>query len=183
MVKGDFSHQCNGWTSRRCVFHVFMFMFVFFITLAGTEEIRTVSGNQTTLDLRDLTVGVSYGVSVTALVGENEGDQVTVYIKPGDMMVMWFNTITWWNICQTLGLNIILGIFGISFVSEQSVGKVSNLRVIHANSRKIRISWTGLTEATGYKVTWRQGNSKLSHCLNHKTKLFSEVFFYFFDLN
>lgn len=87
MVKGDFSHQCNGWTSRRCVFHVFVFFF-FFIMLAGTEEIRTVSGNQTTLDLRDLTVGVSYGVSVTALVGENEGDQVTVYIKPGDMMVM-----------------------------------------------------------------------------------------------
>lgn len=65
-----------------------LYVFVFFITLAGTEEIRTVSGNQTTLDLRDLTVGVSYGVSVTALVGENEGDQVTVYIKPGDMMVM-----------------------------------------------------------------------------------------------
>lgn len=50
----------------------------------GTEEIRTIPGNQTTLDLRDLTVGVSYGVSVTALVGENEGETVTVYIKPGE---------------------------------------------------------------------------------------------------
>lgn len=50
---------------------------------AGTEETRIIPGNQTTLDLRDLTVGVSYGVSVTALVGENEGDAVTVYIKPG----------------------------------------------------------------------------------------------------
>lgn len=49
----------------------------------GTEEIRSTPGNQTTLDLRDLIVGVSYGVSVTALVGENEGDPVTVYIKPG----------------------------------------------------------------------------------------------------
>lgn len=49
----------------------------------GSEEIRNIPGNQTTLDLRDLTVGVSYGVSVTALVGENEGDPVTVYIKPG----------------------------------------------------------------------------------------------------
>lgn len=49
-----------------------------------TEEVQIIPGNQTTLDLQDLTVGVSYGVSVTALVGENEGDPVTVYIKPGD---------------------------------------------------------------------------------------------------
>lgn len=50
---------------------------------AGTEEIRSIPGNQTTLDLRDLTVGVSYVVTVTALVGTNEGDPVTVSIKPG----------------------------------------------------------------------------------------------------
>lgn len=54
------------------------------VMVVGTEEIRSIPGNQTTLDLRDLTVGVSYGVSVTALVGENEGDPVTVYIKPGE---------------------------------------------------------------------------------------------------
>lgn len=59
-----------------CLFHV---------TTVGTEEIRNIPGNQTTLDLRDLSVGVSYGVSVTALVGENEGDPVTVYIKPGGL--------------------------------------------------------------------------------------------------
>uniref|UniRef100_A0A3B4YV77 Collagen, type VII, alpha 1 n=1 Tax=Seriola lalandi dorsalis TaxID=1841481 RepID=A0A3B4YV77_SERLL len=93
-------------------------------TDAGTEEIRTIPGNQTTLDLRDLTVGVSYGISVTALVGENEGDPVTVYIKP-----------------------------------EQSAGRVTNLRVTNANSRRIRIAWGGVTGATGYRVTWRQGNS------------------------
>eukprot|EP00066_Takifugu_rubripes_P022805 XP_011612071.1 PREDICTED: collagen alpha-1(VII) chain-like isoform X1 [Takifugu rubripes] len=45
------------------------------------EEIQFIPGNQTTLDLRDLAVGVSYAVSVTALVGENEGDPVNVYIK------------------------------------------------------------------------------------------------------
>lgn len=55
------------------------------VILVGTEEIRSIPGNQTTLDLRDLSVGVSYGVSVTALVGENEGDPVRVYIKPGEM--------------------------------------------------------------------------------------------------
>lgn len=50
----------------------------------GVEEIRSIPGNLTTLDLRDLTVGVSYGVSVTAMVGDNAGDPVTVYIKPGE---------------------------------------------------------------------------------------------------
>lgn len=49
-----------------------------------TEEIQIIPGNQTMLDLRDLAVGVSYGVTVTALVGDHEGDPVTVYIKPGD---------------------------------------------------------------------------------------------------
>lgn len=56
---------------------------LFHVMSGGSEEIRLIPGNQTTLDLRDLIVGVSYGVSVTALVGENEGDPVTVYIKPG----------------------------------------------------------------------------------------------------
>lgn len=64
----------NSWKRCVCVFNVMS---------AGTEEIRSIPGNQTTLDLRDLTVGVSYVVTVTALVGTNEGDPVTVSIKPG----------------------------------------------------------------------------------------------------
>lgn len=58
---------------------------VFHVLSAGTEEIQIIPGNQTTLDLRDLTVGVSHGVSVVALVGENEGEPVTVFIKPGEL--------------------------------------------------------------------------------------------------
>ena len=61
---------------------------VLHVMSAGTESIQKISGNQTTFDLRDLTVGVSYSVSVTALVGENEGDPVTVYIKPGDVLII-----------------------------------------------------------------------------------------------
>ncbi|XP_039971818.1 collagen alpha-1(VII) chain isoform X2 [Xiphias gladius] len=110
-----------GWTG---VAGATQYRIIILNTEVGTEEIRTVPGNQTTLDLRDLTVGVSYGVSVTALVGENEGDPVTVYIKP-----------------------------------EQGAGRVTNLRVTNANSRRIRIAWTGVTGATGYRVTWRQSNN------------------------
>jgi len=58
------------------------------IMSVGTEEIQVIPGNQTTLDLRDLTVGVSYGVSVVARVGENEGETVTVFIKPGEMTLL-----------------------------------------------------------------------------------------------
>lgn len=61
---------------RLCVFHDI---------LAGSEETRRIPGNQTTLDLRDLIVGVPYGVIVVALVGENEGEPVTVYITPGGL--------------------------------------------------------------------------------------------------
>lgn len=46
------------------------------------------------------------------------------------------------------------------FISEQVAGRVTNLRVANANSRKIRIAWIGAPGATGYRVTWRQGNSK-----------------------
>ncbi|KAM3877835.1 uncharacterized protein col7a1 [Diretmus argenteus] len=92
-------------------------------TETGTVDISRIPGSQTTLDLRDLTEGLSYGISVTALVGENAGEQVTVYIKP------------------------------------ESAGRVTNLKVTNVNSRRIRIAWTGVAVATGYKVTWRQGNS------------------------
>uniref|UniRef100_A0A4W5L699 Collagen, type VII, alpha 1 n=1 Tax=Hucho hucho TaxID=62062 RepID=A0A4W5L699_9TELE len=93
-------------------------------TEAQTEETHSILGSQTTLDLRDLTEGVSYGVSVTAVVGDNEGDPVTVYIK-----------------------------------AEQALEKVNNLRVTNINGRRLRIAWTGVLGATGYRVTWRQGNN------------------------
>ncbi|XP_068598196.1 collagen alpha-1(VII) chain [Brachionichthys hirsutus] len=106
---------------------------------AGSEEIQTIPGNQTTLDLRDLTVGMSHGVSVTALVGEDEGEPVTVYIKP-----------------------------------EQRIGSVTDLRVINANSRRIRISWTAVPGATGYSVTWRQDNSAdQSHLVGAEASAFT----------
>lgn len=44
---------------------------------------RRVPGNQTTFGLRDLINGVRYAVSVTALVGSNEGEPATVYIQTG----------------------------------------------------------------------------------------------------
>lgn len=52
-----------------------------------------------------------------------------------------------------------INLFIFSF-SEQVLGRVTNLRVTNANGRRIRIAWMGVAEATGYRVTWRQGSSK-----------------------
>lgn len=57
------------------------------------------------------------------------------------------------------------------FFPEQGVGRVTNLRVTNTNGRRLRIAWTGVRGATGYRVTWRQGNSKC--CMS------SDVFEYF----
>ncbi|KAB5583833.1 hypothetical protein PHYPO_G00100160 [Pangasianodon hypophthalmus] len=97
-------------------------------TETGSEVKRVVYGNQTTFDLRDLTGGVSYSVSVTALVGYTEGPPATIYITP-------------------------------DFTTAQIPGKVTNLRVVNVNSRRIRIAWNVVSEATGYRVTWRQGSN------------------------
>ncbi|XP_046704415.1 collagen alpha-1(VII) chain isoform X2 [Silurus meridionalis] len=45
------------------------------------------------------------------------------------------------------------------FTSAQVPDKVKNLRLLNVNSRRIRIGWDAISEATGYRVTWRQGNS------------------------
>ncbi|XP_016371384.1 collagen alpha-1(VII) chain [Sinocyclocheilus rhinocerous] len=37
--------------------------------------------------------------------------------------------------------------------------RVTNLRIVGSNSRRVRIAWTGVSEATGYQVTWRQSNT------------------------
>ncbi|KAG7326181.1 hypothetical protein KOW79_009582 [Hemibagrus wyckioides] len=95
---------------------------------SGSEVKRVVYGNQTTFDLRDLTGGVSYSVSVSASVGYSEGPSATIYITP-------------------------------EFETGAVPGRVSNLRVVNANSRRIRIAWNLVSEATGYRVTWRQGNN------------------------
>ncbi|KAM9799444.1 uncharacterized protein col7a1 [Syngnathus typhle] len=90
----------------------------------GVQNTQIIPGNQTTLDLRDLIVGVSYDVSVTPLVGDNTGEPASVFVR-----------------------------------LEQDIGRVANLRVVHANSRRLRIAWTGVNGATGYRITWRQGRS------------------------
>ncbi|RXN08048.1 collagen alpha-1(VII) chain [Labeo rohita] len=89
---------------------------------ANEEVNRRVPGNQTIFDLQNLKDGVRYAVSVTALVGSNEGEPATVYIK------------------------------------TEPLQRVTNLRVVGSNSRRIRIAWTGISGATGYRVTWRQSN-------------------------
>ncbi|XP_066555651.1 collagen alpha-1(VII) chain [Amia ocellicauda] len=88
-------------------------------TEAGTEETFTVPGDQTTFDLENLKEGVSYALSLTALVGSRVGNPVSVTIR------------------------------------AESVGNVGDLRVQDLGSGQIRLVWTGVTGATGYRVIVR----------------------------
>ncbi|XP_058844205.1 collagen alpha-1(VII) chain-like isoform X2 [Acipenser ruthenus] len=41
-----------------------------------------------------------------------------------------------------------------------TVDRVTNLRVIDTGSSRLRITWSRVARATGYRVTWRQGNGR-----------------------
>lgn len=67
-------------------------------------------------------------------------------------------------------------VVGVAGVFDQRVGEVvtvssrtksngvavSGLRVTDVTSQKIRISWSPLSRATSYKITWRSNNGKKS---------------------
>lgn len=43
---------------------------------------------------------------------------------------------------------------------EQGLGIVTDLKVTDINSRRIRIAWTGVAGARGYRISWSQGGGK-----------------------
>ncbi|KAJ8408998.1 hypothetical protein AAFF_G00240190 [Aldrovandia affinis] len=67
-----------GWTG---VAGATQYHIVILNTETGNKETRDIPGDQTTFDLQGLSEGVSYGISVTAMVGENEGSPVSVTIR------------------------------------------------------------------------------------------------------
>ncbi|KAK2889366.1 hypothetical protein Q8A67_014741 [Cirrhinus molitorella] len=109
-----------GWTG---VTGATQYNIVILNTESNAEVNRRVPGNQTTFDLQDLEDGVRYAVNVKALVGSNEGEPTTLYIR------------------------------------TEPPQRVTNLRIVGSNSRRVRIAWTGVPGATGYRVTWRQSNT------------------------
>lgn len=67
-------------------------------------------------------------------------------------------------------------VIGVATVIDQRIGEavtlssrtksygssVSGLRIIDVTSQKIRIVWSPSNRATGYKITWRNGDGKKS---------------------
>ncbi|XP_073810467.1 collagen alpha-1(VII) chain isoform X1 [Danio rerio] len=45
------------------------------------------------------------------------------------------------------------------YIKTEAPLRVTNLRVVGSNSRRVRIAWTGVSGATGYRITWRQSNT------------------------
>lgn len=73
-------------------------------------------------------------------------------------------------------------VIGVATVIDQHIGEavtlssrtksygssVSGLRIIDVTSQKIRIVWSPSNRATGYKITWRNGNGEKSY-VGHDT--------------
>ncbi|XP_069045767.1 collagen alpha-1(VII) chain isoform X3 [Lepisosteus oculatus] len=180
----------------------------------GKERSLSIPGDQTTLDLEDLQEGVSYRISLTALVGSREGTPVTVTIRAevqsvGDVQVQDLGggrvRLTWTRVSRATGYRVtvlntqdgteqseLLGdrtsidlsdlasgvtytitvtpLVGsqkgspvsVSIRTEEVVSEpiITNLRILERGSDRIRISWTGIAQATGYRVTWRSGDGR-----------------------
>ncbi|KAI4905742.1 hypothetical protein NFI96_003036 [Prochilodus magdalenae] len=138
---------------------------------AGIEVSRVVPGNQTTLDLTDLQGGVSYSVSVTALVGYNEGDPVTVYITADaeQNRVLGADVSTFTIEGLQPDESVVVGVAAVSngrvgdvsTVSTKTTGytvTVTGLQISDVSSTRIHISWVPVTRATGYKIIWRRSD-------------------------
>ncbi|KAJ8257173.1 hypothetical protein GJAV_G00182690 [Gymnothorax javanicus] len=199
-----------GWTG---VAGATQYRIIIFNTETGSEETRSIPGSQTTLDLQGLSEGVSYGISVTAIVGDVEGEPVSVNIraeqavdKVENLRVTNVNSrrirIAWakvsgateyrvtWRQGNSAEQSRVLGadtsaftidglqpdeavVIGIAAVIGQRTGDVVSLttrtnpngggvvkeiRLLDKTSGRIRVSWTPISRATGYKVTWRRGD-------------------------
>nr|XP_014341886.1 PREDICTED: collagen alpha-1(VII) chain [Latimeria chalumnae] len=46
----------------------------------------------------------------------------------------------------------------VSTRTDLVVGNVTNLRMVETGSNVVRITWTGVSRATGYKITWRRSD-------------------------
>ncbi|XP_028680004.2 collagen alpha-1(VII) chain isoform X1 [Erpetoichthys calabaricus] len=95
-------------------------------TQDGSELTRQVSGSQSSFDIENISPGVTYNIRVITLVGNKEGNPVSVTFK----------------------------------TEEVTVPAVTNVRIVETGSSRIRVAWTGVSQATGYKVTWRTSGGR-----------------------
>ncbi|KAJ8265290.1 hypothetical protein COCON_G00143890 [Conger conger] len=199
-----------GWTG---VAGATQYRIVILNTETGSEDTRNIPGDQTTLDLQGLSDGGLYGISVTAIVGDTEGDPVSVNIRAEqavdrveNLRVTNVNSrrirIAWsrvpganeyrvtWRQGNLAEQSHVLGadataftveglqpdaavVIGVAAVIGQRTGDVVSLstrtnpngggvikeiRLLDRTSHRIRINWTPIARATGYKITWRRGD-------------------------
>ncbi|XP_028823049.1 collagen alpha-1(VII) chain isoform X2 [Denticeps clupeoides] len=179
-------------------------------TESGSEDKNSILANQTALDLRGLTEGVSYRVSVTAVVGNIEGDPVTIYIKTeqsvprvADLQVTNINSqqvrFTWTRAAKATGYRItwkqesgveqarevgpdfsaftVEGlqpdesvVVGVAPLMDGQIGEevsvttrtlgfsIAGLHIVNITSKRISVTWAPISQATGYKISWRRGD-------------------------
>ncbi|XP_061429991.1 collagen alpha-1(XIV) chain-like [Lethenteron reissneri] len=97
----------------------------------GAELVRMVRPKVTSYAIEGLQEATAYTVGVTAMAGRREGALVTITITTGT------------------GDRLDVPSQG------SDVGSVRNLRIVDSGSQYLRVSWTRLAQASGYRLSWR----------------------------
>uniref|UniRef100_S4R567 Fibronectin type-III domain-containing protein n=1 Tax=Petromyzon marinus TaxID=7757 RepID=S4R567_PETMA len=93
----------------------------------GAELVRMVRPKVTSYAIDGLQEATAYTVGVTAMAGRREGALVTITVTTGTA----------------------------PRTRPQNVGSVRNLRIVDSGSQYLRVSWTRLAQASGYRLSWR----------------------------
>ncbi|XP_062825428.1 collagen alpha-1(VII) chain [Anolis carolinensis] len=90
-------------------------------TQDGSEMVRQISGDENSLELRDLKDGIVYLIRMTTVSGSQESTPATIRFQ----------------------------------VEPPSVGTITSVEATAVGPNQLRVTWSPVVGATGYKVTWR----------------------------
>ncbi|NXD66125.1 CO7A1 protein, partial [Eolophus roseicapillus] len=125
----------------------------------GSESSRQVSGHTSSFDIPDLEGGVSYTVKVTALIGNREGNPVSIVVTTREC---WGRGSAWGG-TKHPPLTLLL----CPTAEAAPVPPVSSFQVTEASERRLRLAWVPAAGSAGYRLVWRlaEGGPQRSHQL------------------
>lgn len=114
----------------------------------GSESSQRVPGHISSFDIPDLEGGVSYTVKVTALVGNREGNPVSIIVTTRELR----GTGT---ALRRGALTPALTPAPLPAAEAAPVSPVSGFQVMEASEQRLRLAWVPVAGSTGYRLAWR----------------------------
>ncbi|KAM4654580.1 collagen alpha-1(VII) chain [Amazona ochrocephala] len=125
----------------------------------GSESSRHVPGHTSSFDIPDLEGGVSYTVKVTALIGNREGNPVSIVVTTREC----------WGRGSTGVAPGALPLTLLRYTTAEAapVPPVSRFQVTEASEHRLRLAWVPAAGSAGYRLVWRlaEGGPQRSHQL------------------